>query len=43
LIEQTQRHRFVADFIGQIVRNAAIGVDVEKMLAQAARQKPGSN
>src|ERR1700747_1364983 len=41
LVKQFQRRRRVADFVAQIVGNTAIGVDVEKMLAETTRQEPG--
>src|SRR5208282_4401925 len=41
LIEQGERGCGIADFVAEIVGDAAVGVDVEKMLAQAAGEKPG--
>src|SRR5580658_788587 len=40
LIEQRERGGSVGDLVAEIVRDAAVGVDVDKVLAQAARQKP---
>ena len=40
LIEEFERGRGVADFVAQIVGDAAVGVDVEEMLAQAAGKEP---
>ena len=34
LVEQSQRRIRIADFITQVVRNAAIGIDIEKILPQ---------
>src|SRR5579872_1333671 len=39
-VQQRQRLRGVADFIAEIIRNAAIGVDIVEMLMQMLRQKP---
>jgi hypothetical protein len=43
LIEEFERCGGVADFVAEIVRDAAVGVYVEEMLAQAAREKPGGD
>src|SRR5579859_5066658 len=40
LVEEFKRRRSVADFIAKIVGDAAIGINIEEMLAQTARQKP---
>src|SRR5580698_2909913 len=40
LIEERERGGGVADFVAEIVGNAAVGVDVNEVLAQAARKKP---
>ena len=42
-IEQGQGGRGVADFVAQIVGDAAVGVDVEEILAQVFGQKPGGD
>ena len=41
LVEKFERCVGVADFVPEIVRNAAVGVDIEKMLTQSLRQEPG--
>ena len=43
LVEQFERGGGVADFVAQIVGDAAVGVDVEEMLAQAAGKKPAGD
>ncbi len=43
LVEQCERSGGVADFVAEIVGDAAVGVDVEEMLAQAARKKPAGD
>src|SRR5579863_8672715 len=43
LVEERERGGGVANFITEVVGDAAIGVHVEEMLAQAARQKPSGN
>ncbi len=43
LIEQFERGGGVADFVAQVVGDAAVGIDVKEMLAQAARQEPAGN
>src|SRR5215467_202075 len=41
LIEQPQRERRISDFVTQVVRDAAVRVDVREMLTQALGQEPG--
>ena len=43
LVQQFERGGNVADFVAQVVGDAAVGVDVEEMLAQAAREEPASH
>ena len=43
LIEEFEGGGGVSDFVAEIVRDAAVGVDVEEMLAQAAGQEPASD
>src|SRR5580658_3410947 len=43
LLQQLQRGGGVAHFVAQIVRDAAIRVEVEEVLAQVPRKKPGGD
>ena len=43
LIKEFEGGGGVSDFVAEIVRDAAVGVDVEEMLAQAAGQEPASD
>ncbi len=43
LVEQSQRVPSVSDFVTQIIGDAAVGVDIAEVLAQAARKKPGGD
>ncbi len=43
LVEQFQRDSRVAHFIAEVVGNAAVSVDVEEVLAQAAGKKPAGD
>src|SRR5579872_506071 len=43
LVEERERRRSVADLIAKIVGDAAVRINIEEMLAQAARQKPRSD
>src|SRR2546422_3204153 len=43
LVQQAQRRARIADLVTQIVRNAAVGVNIEKMLTEAFRQKPSGH
>src|SRR5260370_9051396 len=43
LVEQSQRVASVSDFVTQIIGDAAVGVDIAEVLAQAARKKPGGD
>src|ERR1700730_9772728 len=43
LVEQSQRGPSVSDFVTQIIGDAAVGVDIAEVLAQAARKKPGGD
>src|SRR6185437_10374789 len=43
LTEQFERSRRIAHFIPKVVRNAAVGVDIAKVLAKTFRQKPGGH
>src|SRR5262249_23510177 len=43
LIEQVQRCFPISYFIAQIVGDATVGINIEEMLSQAHRQKPGRN
>jgi len=43
LIEQCQRGPSVSDFVTQIIGDAAVGVDIAEVLAEAARKKPGGD
>jgi hypothetical protein len=43
LIKEFEGGGGVSDFVAEIVRDAAVGVDVEEMLAQAAGQEPTSD
>jgi hypothetical protein len=40
LIEEFEGCSGIADFVAEIVRNAAVSVNVEEMLAQVAWQEP---
>ena len=42
-VEQCQRRGGVADFVAEIVGDAAVGVDVEEILTQMFGQEPGGN
>src|SRR6185437_7064494 len=43
LVEKFERDSGISDFITQIVRNAAIGINIAKVLPQALWQKPGGD
>src|SRR5713101_3592843 len=43
LVEQDQRCLVITGFVSEIVGDAAVGIDVEEMLAQALGQKPRGN
>jgi hypothetical protein len=43
LIEQEQRCVAITGFVSEIVGDAAVGIDVEEMLAQTFGQKPGGD
>src|ERR1019366_9289394 len=43
LIQQFERGGGVADFVAQVVGDAAVGVEVEEMLAEAAGKKPAGD
>ena len=43
LIEEFERGGGVSDFVAEIVGDAAVGVDVEEMLAQAAGKEPAGD
>src|ERR1017187_7514474 len=43
LIQQLERGGGVADLISQVVGDAAVGVDVKEVLAQAAGQEPAGD
>ena len=43
LVEQRERGTRVSDFIAQVVGDAAVGVDVQEILAQFFRQEPGGD
>src|SRR6516162_7397469 len=43
LIEQCERGSGIADLIAEIIGNSAISVDIEKVLAQAARKEPAGH
>src|ERR1700738_4014352 len=40
LIQQTQRSIGIPDFIAKIIGDAAVGIDVEKILTQSLWQEP---
>ena len=41
--EKLERTRGILDFVADVVRPAAVGVDIVKMLMQAAREEPGND
>src|SRR5579864_8877023 len=43
LIQQCERGGGITDFVAEVVGDAAVGVDVEEMLAQPARKKPAGD
>jgi hypothetical protein len=43
LIEKFERGGCVADFVAEVVGDAAIGVNVEEMLSQVSRKKPAGD
>ena len=43
LIEQSQRSCRITDLIAQIIRDPAVGVDVEEMLTKLLRQETGND
>ena len=43
LVEEFEGGGGVADFVAEVVGDAAVGVDVEEMLAQAAGKKPAGD
>ena len=42
-VKQRKRNLRVADLVAQIVGDAAIGINIEEMLMQVLRQKPGGD